>query len=344
MPPLVGGDDWTHYAHGPDQNRYSKDDALKYPYLIQWTAKPYYDGKFDIVVAAGGRLFRANVTLAVDNGKPTEGIIARSAYNGNVLWKRKVADDFGTFGSLIVATPEVVYVKDGNGILCLNAETGAELRRFALSGDSLTECKWLALEDGVLVTILGQRPKVKSLRGLPDDLTKDNGDTKDWGNTPHNFGIHRDWFQEYDQGNELVATDVASGKELWRLPANGIDPAKTALAAACVFFYADRSYASCLDLKTGPPTGRTRIGPLECPTGLPAVKKPVVVSVRPVRAVGALAHQQIETFGHITRIGPFFDVDLIDAAGKNHHGIIRHRLRRRGCAHHGLQHDCKPSS
>ena len=63
MPPLAGGDDWTHYAHGPDQNRLSADEALKWPYLIQWTAKPYYDGKFDIAVAAGGRLFRANVTL-----------------------------------------------------------------------------------------------------------------------------------------------------------------------------------------------------------------------------------------------------------------------------------------
>ncbi|MGA2622099.1 MAG: class I SAM-dependent methyltransferase, partial [Thermoguttaceae bacterium] len=67
MPPLAGGDDWSHYAHGPDQNRFSRDESLKWPYLIQWTAKPYYDGKFDIAVAAGGRLFRANVTLAVDN-------------------------------------------------------------------------------------------------------------------------------------------------------------------------------------------------------------------------------------------------------------------------------------
>ena len=78
MPPLAGGDDWTHYAHGPDQNRFSTDEVLKWPYLMQWAAKPYYDGKFDVAVAAGGRLFRANVTLAVDNTK-TDGIIARSA-------------------------------------------------------------------------------------------------------------------------------------------------------------------------------------------------------------------------------------------------------------------------
>ena len=213
MPPLAGGDDWTHYAHGADQNRLSKDDTLKWPYLIQWTAKPYYDGKFDIAVAAGGRLFRANVTLAVDRTK-TDGIIARSAYNGSVLWKRKTADDFGTFGSLIVATPEVVYVKDGNGVLCLDAETGTERKRFSLSDDPQIECRWLMLQDGVLVAVLGRRPKEKSLRGLPSVLTDGNGDTKNWGNTPHNFGIHQNWFQEYDRGTELVATDVASGEEL----------------------------------------------------------------------------------------------------------------------------------
>lgn len=250
MPPLAGGDDWTHYAHGTDQNRFSKDDVLRWPYLIQWMAKPYYDGKFDIAVAAGGRLFRANATLAV-GGTTTDGITARNAYNGSVLWKRKTADDFGTFGSLIVATPEVVYVKDGNGVLCLDAETGAELKRFSLSGDLQIECKWLALQDDVLVTVIGRRPKQKSLRGLPYDLTKDNGDTDNWGNTPRNFGIHQNWFQDYDQGTELVAIDVRSGKELWRLAANRIDPAKTAIAADRVFFYADRSYVSCLDLKTG---------------------------------------------------------------------------------------------
>ena len=78
--------------------------------------------------------------------------------------------------------------------------------------------------------------------------TKGTGDP---GTTPRNFDIQQDWFQEYDRGTELVATDAASGKELWRLAVNGIDPAKTAIAAGRVFFYADRSYASCLDSEDG---------------------------------------------------------------------------------------------
>jgi len=94
MPPLAGGDDWSHYAHGADQNRVSNDAVLKWPYLVQWTGKPYSDGKFDIEVAAGGREFRVNVTLAIHATYFT-GIIARNAYNGQVLWTKKVADDFG---------------------------------------------------------------------------------------------------------------------------------------------------------------------------------------------------------------------------------------------------------
>ena len=116
MPPLAGGDDWSHYAHGPDQNRVTTDTVVKSPFKIQWTGKPYLDGKFDMSVAAGGRQFRANATLGVLVVSKTNGIVARNIYNGRVLWTRKTADDFGGFGSLIVATPEVVYVKDGNGV------------------------------------------------------------------------------------------------------------------------------------------------------------------------------------------------------------------------------------
>ena len=264
MPPLAGGDDWTHYAHGPDQNRASLDDTLKWPYALQWAAKPYYDGKFDIAVAAGGRLFRANATLAVDNTKGTDGIIARAACNGSVLWKRKTADDFGTFGSLIVATPEVVYIKDGNGILSLDAETGAELKRFALTGDPKLECKWLALQDGVLIGVLGAKPGMKTLRDLPSALTKNSGFKM---NSSEEFSVHQNWFLDYDQGTELVALDAASGGELWRQPAAGIDPAKTAIAAGRIFYYADHAYAACLDLKTGKAVWKTDAPILKNPVG-----------------------------------------------------------------------------
>jgi len=258
MPPLAGGDDWTHYAHGAGQNRYSKDDVLKYPYLLQWTGKPYYDGKFDMVVAAGGRLFRANSKI----GEPKpDGITSRSAYNGHVLWRRPLAEDFGCFGSLIVATPDVVYLKDGNGVLCLDAETGAELKRLVMSDDPQMECRWLALQNGVLVTVLGPRPPLA--KGMTFDKLVSALPREKWGRsqgvyaTPEeqemlkrNFEVDHHWFQGYDRGTDLMAFDIASGKKLWSLETPGIDPAKTAISGDRLFFYANRSYASCVDLKT----------------------------------------------------------------------------------------------
>lgn len=289
MPPLAGGDDWTHYAHGSDQNRLSADSALKWPYLTQWTAKPYQDGRFDIVVAAGGRLFRANATLAV-GGTRTDGIVARSAYNGRVLWTRKTADDFGTFGSLIVATPEVVYVKDGNGVLCLDAETGAERKRIAFGDDAQGECKWLMLQDGILVTVLGSRPQEKSLRGLPYSLPMPTRDKPGsyMPNSPEFFGVHQKWFLDYDLGTALVAVDAASGRELWRQAASRIDPAKTAIAAGRVFFYADCSYAASLDLKTG-----TTIWKTEAPIAKEPKGSGFSITFQVTERVGALASGQV---------------------------------------------------
>ena len=89
--PLGGGHDaaaagrrrWTHYAHGADQNRHSKDDALKYPYLLQWTGKPYSDGKFDMVVAAAAVCFvqirRSAIQARRDYGAERD--------NGRILWQ-----------------------------------------------------------------------------------------------------------------------------------------------------------------------------------------------------------------------------------------------------------------
>jgi len=259
MPPLAGGDDWTHYAHGPDQNRYSKDDVLKYPFVLQWTGKPYFDGKYDMVVAAGGRLIRANSKL----GQPKpDGVTVRSAYNGQILWQRPLPDRFGGFGSLIVATPDIVYLKDGNGVLCLDAETGKEVKRLSLSDDPQVECRWLMLQDGVLVTILGPCPALKD--DVPMSSFASTLPEERWGSLDGVFGtpevkawevrmdeVKYHWFQGYDRGTALMAFDVTSGKKLWSMETLQIDPAKSAICGDRVYFYAARSYASCVNLKTG---------------------------------------------------------------------------------------------
>ena len=96
MPPLAGGDDWSHHLHAADGNLVSLDTAFSgVPCELQWTGKPYYGGHWDIHVVSAGRMFTAQSSVFQHpSGLPYE-LVARSAYNGQVLWRRPIANDFG---------------------------------------------------------------------------------------------------------------------------------------------------------------------------------------------------------------------------------------------------------
>ena len=77
-------DEWTHSRHGPDGNMVSRDRAVAAPTGVRWIAGPAQDdgGRkwyFDhILVSAAGRNFYAT----------EEGLVARDASNGLLLWTR----------------------------------------------------------------------------------------------------------------------------------------------------------------------------------------------------------------------------------------------------------------
>ncbi len=245
--PLAGGDDWGHWTHGPDLNRVSTDTVLKWPVLPQWLGLPYHaESRVDINVIAGGRRFHARNTMA-NNGYEGEGrrkLTAQSAYNGAVLWRRDLPDTFGIVGSLMVATPEALYLKDGNGALVLDAETGAERGRIAFSDDPGLECKWLLFADGVLVAVLGPAPQIEKGKGLSRTLD-------DSGRGADPVAARQSWFLGYDSGTLLAAADASARTPLWKRAAASIDPSKTGIAGGRVFAYEDDARAICLDLRTG---------------------------------------------------------------------------------------------
>ena len=49
-------------------------------------------------------------------------------------------------------------------------------------------------------------------------------------------------------GRELAGWDAASGERLWTFREERIDPAKLAARQGRLFFYANNSYAACLNL------------------------------------------------------------------------------------------------
>ncbi len=92
-------DDWPHYLHGPDNNAVAEDTVVGPPQGLQWVGGPRWSRAHSTVngtscmVSSGDRLFtiedRAPIELPLLPGKYT--LVARDAFNGVVLWKRRLA-------------------------------------------------------------------------------------------------------------------------------------------------------------------------------------------------------------------------------------------------------------
>ena len=249
MPPLKGGDDWSHYYHGPDGNPVSQDTAFSgNRYQLQWHDYPIEGERNYTVVASAGRLFVATCSMyTAGSGQhawlrpqcPYE-LEARSLYNAKALWRRPISAYFGDMGSLVVATPDRLYVKDGDGVLVLDPETGAERRRLAVTA-APRAVRWLALSDGVLVTLAGL-PPLDERRDAPRNKGESDAD---YDRRVTQASRERDVCQE------AAGWDAATGKPLWQYKDAQIYPRKMAMSAGRVFLYVDDREALCLDLATG---------------------------------------------------------------------------------------------
>jgi len=243
MPALVGGDDWTHHMHGADGDLVSNDKVFgTAPFELQWTNKPHIAGNWDVHVISAGRMFSAQSSVFQHPDLPYE-LVARSAYNGQVLWRRPIAQDFGEAASLVIATPEKLYLKDKNKVLVLDPETGKELNQIVAYKDETQQCLLLLLSDGVLLTLTGP-------------VQRYGGEAQDFNASPAKLKA-QDETNELYEGRELIAWDAANGKELWRFQDEKIDPSKLVVNAGHIYFYAQRTYAACLNLRTGTQSWKT---------------------------------------------------------------------------------------
>ena len=93
-------DEWTHYLHGPDNNAVAQDTVIDSPYHVQWVGEPRYSRShafltsITAMVSATGRLFYVadEGPTALDRYLPARwSLIARDAFSGVRLWKRRLA-------------------------------------------------------------------------------------------------------------------------------------------------------------------------------------------------------------------------------------------------------------
>ena len=158
--------EWTHYMYAPNGNCVSKDMRVGPPRLTKWLAGPkmlrHHDHlpSLSAMVSSGGRVFYIfdEASPASILFPPKWHLIARDAFNGVMLWKKKIPEWHphlwplksmpATLPRRLVSVGDNVFVTLGikAPVTQLSAIDGSETRVFAgsekceeivVSGDTL---------------------------------------------------------------------------------------------------------------------------------------------------------------------------------------------------------------
>ena len=143
-------DEWTHFLHGPDNNAVAQDSRVGVPRSIQWVSGPRWGrsheelASMSAAVTAKGRIYYIvdEAPLASIRFTGDWKLVARDAFNGVLLWKRRVSpwnDHLRHFRSgpvhlprRLVAVGQEVYVTPGLGepVVKLDGATGETLLEY----------------------------------------------------------------------------------------------------------------------------------------------------------------------------------------------------------------------
>ena len=225
-------DEWTHFLHGPDNNAVAADTVVGPPTSYQWTAGPLWARSHEIrpsirgMVTAAGRLFYLHDEGPIgifDERFPEKwSLIARDAFNGTLLWKRRVPPCATGIviwlrigvdtNRTLVASGERVYLAQGadKPVCAFDAATGAVVREYP-AAPAATE---IILHDGVLLAVSSADkpgPRLTALQAEGGDLLWE----KPAAVAPLSLAACADWACYHD-GSAVVCVDLKTGKERWR--------------------------------------------------------------------------------------------------------------------------------
>jgi outer membrane protein assembly factor BamB len=247
---------WSHPYHGPDNNPNSNDRVARHPYLTQFLGEPMFGCISEVTVAAGGRIFKAfgHIAFKEISNEVLNTLYAINAYNGTILWKRKLKVGFMIHRNTMVATPDTLYLADDESCKLIDARTGEIQReiRPPAGPDGGTVWKWMALEGNVLYAMLGgdevktavQRGGKKGYGGWPWGMWKGY----DYKKSKTSFGF----------GRTLLAIDAPTGKVIWRHEEDEeLDGRALCMRSGKIYAYAPDKFLMSLDTKTGKPLWKT---------------------------------------------------------------------------------------
>src|SRR5438105_1497286 len=192
-------------------------------------AEPWYSAMPQFSVFSGGRVFKVfgERTSTQAHWESLNSFVALNAWNGTLLWRKKLPETFMFHRNTLVATPELVYLADDQSCKAYDAQTGA-LRDEIVVPEGISDgpvWKWMALENGVLYALVGEKePGVQVVKG---DRFRGAG-WPWWKVDDYKFGF----------GRTLLAMDPKTKKILWQhrneLP---LDARAMCMTAGRIFIY-----------------------------------------------------------------------------------------------------------
>ena len=257
-------DEWTHYMYAPNGNCVSKDMQIGPPRRIKWLAGPkmlrHHDHlpSLSAMVSSGGRVFYIfdEASPASILFPPKWHLTARDAFNGVLLWKKKIPEWHphlwplksmpATLPRRLVSIGDNVFVTLGikAPVTQLSAVDGSETRVFAGS----EKCEEIVVSGDTLLALC-----------LIDDGPLDDLDAKRGaaGKDPRATGFP--YLKNLMGGiksplwlnakRRLIAYDLTSGKEKWH--ADGTyAPLSVASDNKRVYYHNSHSLEA-LDINTG---------------------------------------------------------------------------------------------
>ena len=213
-------DEWTHFLHGPDNNAVAQDTRVEPPRYMQWVSGPRWGRSHDhlagvsAVVSASGRIFSIvdEGPIASVKAESVWMLVARDAFNGVLLWKKRIApweNQLRPFRSgpaelprRLVAVGDRVYVTLGYGrpVTALDAATGDLVRTY----EGTENTHEIVCDDGTLFVVTSEPLETES---------------PTTGKVVKRFPVWRDAYLEYTteyMPKHVHAIDAASGKLLWK--------------------------------------------------------------------------------------------------------------------------------
>jgi len=279
-------DEWTHYLYDASNNAVSKDAVVDPPASLQWVSGPKFSrshehlASLSAAVATGGRIF------SLEDSGPIQSVafpaswflVARDAYNGITLWKRKMGSwewhlrEFRhgppQLPRRLVGVGDRVYVtlSYGGPVEAIDTATGETVTTY--KGTEGAE-EIIFTEGKLLLAVGDAKPAVKAdaRRSGPAGTTRrvlaidaDSGNVA-WENiveklAPVTLGAV-DGRAFYQDGACAVTVDLKTGAELWRSEPLAVQASKAAwyspvlVSYEDVMLWADGKMLTGLDAKTG---------------------------------------------------------------------------------------------